>query len=39
VWKLEATARSTGQRVFRRGTQTITFGADGLIRHVEVTDT
>jgi uncharacterized protein (TIGR02246 family) len=39
VWKLEATARSTGQRVFRRGKQTITFGADGLIRHVEVTDT
>lgn len=38
VWKLEATSRSTGQRVARRGTETVTFGADGLIRHVEVTD-
>ena len=38
VWKLEATARSTGQRVYRRGSQTVTFDADGLIRHVEVTD-
>ena len=38
VWKLEATARSTGQRVTRRGTQTVTFDADGLIAHVEVTD-
>ena len=38
AWKLAATARSTGQRVMRRGTETVTFGADGLIRHVEVTD-
>ena len=38
VWRLEATARSTGQRVTRRGTQTVTFDADGLIRHVEVAD-
>ena len=38
VWKLEATARSTGQRVTRRGTQTVTFNGDGLIAHVEVTD-
>lgn len=38
LWRLEATARSTGQRVSRRGTETVTFGADGLIRHVEVTD-
>jgi len=39
VWRLEATARSTGQRVARRGVETVTFGSDGLIRHVEVTDT
>ena len=38
VWKLEATARSTGQRVTRRGTETVTFDGHGLIRHVEVTD-
>lgn len=38
VWRLEATARSTGQRVARRGVETVTFGSDGLIRHVEVTD-
>jgi len=38
VWALAATARSTGRRVTRRGTETVTFGADGLIRHVEVTD-
>ena len=38
VWKLEATARSTGKRVTRRGTQTVTFNADGLIAHVEVAD-
>lgn len=37
-WRLEATARSTGRRVARRGTETVRFGADGLIRHVEVTD-
>lgn len=38
VWRLAATAQSTGQRVTRRGTETVTFGADGLIRHVEVSD-
>lgn len=38
VWKLEATAHSTGQRVTRRGTETVTFDANGLIRHVEVSD-
>ena len=38
VWKLEATAHSTGQRVIRRGAQTVTFDVNGLIRHVEVTD-
>lgn len=38
VWTLAATSRSTGQRVARRGTETVTFGADGLIRHVEVAD-
>lgn len=37
-WRLEATARSTGKRVARRGLETVTFTADGLIRHVEVTD-
>lgn len=38
VWALEATARSTGRKVTRRGTESVTFDADGLIRHVEVTD-
>lgn len=38
LWRLDATARSTGRRVARRGTETVTFGADGLIRHVEVDD-
>ena len=38
VWKLEATARSTGRRVIRRGTETISFDRHGLIRHVEVSD-
>lgn len=38
VWSLEATSRSTGERVRRRGSQTVTFGADGLIRLVEVAD-
>lgn len=37
-WRLDATARSTGRRVARRGTEAVTFGADGLIRHVEVDD-
>ncbi len=38
AWRLEATARSTGRRVVRHGTETVTFGADGLIYHVEVAD-
>ncbi len=38
VWRLDATARSTGRRVTRRGTETITFDAAGLIAHVEVRD-
>lgn len=37
-WRLEATARSTGGRVTRQGTETVTFDANGLIRHVEVDD-
>lgn len=37
-WRLEATARSTGQRVTRRGVETVSFDGEGLIRHVEVTD-
>ena len=39
VWRLKATARATGQPVTRRGSETVTFGQDGLITHVEVTDT
>jgi uncharacterized protein (TIGR02246 family) len=38
VWRLAATARSSGQRVTRRGIETVRFGADGLIRDVEVED-
>lgn len=38
VWRLAATARSTGRRVARRGTETVTFDPSGLIAHVEVTD-
>ncbi|MCA3561754.1 MAG: nuclear transport factor 2 family protein [Aestuariivirga sp.] len=38
LWRLEAIARSTGQRVNRPGTETVRFGGDGLIRHVEVID-
>lgn len=38
AWRLEATARATGRRVTRRGTETVTFDGSGLIRHVEVTD-
>lgn len=37
-WRLTATARSTGQAVTRRGSETIRFRPDGLIAHVEVTD-
>jgi uncharacterized protein (TIGR02246 family) len=38
LWRLSATARSTGRRVARSGSETVSFGADGLITHVEVTD-
>jgi uncharacterized protein (TIGR02246 family) len=38
VWRLQATARSTGKRVTRRGTETVAFDPAGLIAHVEVTD-
>ena len=37
-WRLEATARSTGARVARRGVETVTFDSSGLICRVEVTD-
>lgn len=37
-WRLEATARSTGQRVTRRGVETVSFDGEGLIARVEVTD-
>lgn len=37
-WRLEATQASTGQRVQRRGFETVSFGQDGLILHVEVED-
>lgn len=38
LWRLSATARSTGRPVARRGSETVTFDAAGLIRHVEVAD-
>ena len=38
IWKLIATARSTGKAVTRRGSETVRFDGDGLIAHVEVTD-
>lgn len=38
IWKLTATARSTGKAVTRRGSETVCFNGDGLIAHVEVTD-
>ena len=38
LWRLSATARSTGRKVARRGSETVRFGEDGLITHVEVTD-
>ena len=38
VWRLQATARSTGQRVTRRGIETVRFDAQGLILSVEVED-
>jgi len=37
-WQLEATQRSSGRRIRRRGSETVTFGTGGLIVHVEVTD-
>jgi hypothetical protein len=37
-WRLEATARSSGAQVRRRGTETVTFDAAGLIIRVEVQD-
>lgn len=37
-WRLHATAASSGMPVARRGTETITFGDDGLILRVEVED-
>lgn len=38
AWRLEATSASTGRRVTRRGVETVTYDAEGLISHVEVTD-
>ena len=38
TWRLEATSRSTGKRVTRRGVETVTFDDEGLISHVEVRD-
>ena len=38
AWRLEATARSTGKRVTRRGVDAVTYNDDGLIAHVEVID-
>ena len=38
AWRLEATSRSTGKRVIRRGVETVTYDNDGLIAHVEVID-
>lgn len=38
VWRLEATAKSTGRRISRRGVETVSFDAAGLILAVEVED-
>ena len=38
TWRLEATSRSTGRPVTRRGVETVTFDDNGLISHVEVQD-
>ncbi len=38
AWRLEATSRSSGTRVSRRGTETVHFNAAGLIVRVEVQD-
>ena len=37
-WRLEATARSSGQRVTRSGIETVRFDGDGRIVMVEVED-
>ncbi len=37
-WRLAATAASTGKLIERRGTETVTFDAHGLILRVEVED-
>jgi uncharacterized protein (TIGR02246 family) len=38
IWRLEATARSSGTLVSRSGTETVQFDAQGLITRVEVED-
>lgn len=38
LWRLQATARSTGRPVTRRGIETVHFNAEGLIVSVEVED-
>jgi len=37
-WRLKATSRSTGQISIRKGIETITFDAKGLIRRIDVED-
>ncbi len=37
-WRLKATSNVTGEAIVRRGIEVVTFGADGLIRKVEVED-
>jgi hypothetical protein len=37
-WRLEATERSTGRPIARRGIETVSFDSDGLILVVEVVD-
>ena len=38
LWKLRATHKVTGVVVERRGTETVSFDADGLITSIEVED-
>jgi uncharacterized protein (TIGR02246 family) len=38
AWRLHATAASTGRQVVRRGIETVSFDAGGLITRVEVED-
>ena len=38
LWRLRATARSTGKPVSRQGIETVRFDTDGLIINVEVED-